>query len=190
MTNPTDQDYTQDQDTSRPIPDDSSSDDSILLENLQKELENSKIKLQDLTSISQQALADLQNYKKRSEEEKMQFLGFANANLIIEILPVLDNVERATQSIPEEAKDWAQGIVGTLKQLESVLTAQGLQKIPTVGQNFDPRLHEAIMTENGIADTVIKEVQAGYLLKDKVLRPAKVSVGNGENTTPSTPPSN
>jgi molecular chaperone GrpE len=160
------------------------SEEQILLQNLQKELEDSKTKLQDLTAISQHALADLQNYKKRSDEEKIQFLSFANANLIIEILPVLDNVERATQHIPDEAKDWAQGIVGTLKQLESVLNSQGLQKINTVEQSFDPRLHEAILTENGPQDKVIKEIQAGYLLKDKVLRPAKVSVGNGQTETP------
>ncbi|MGL5830629.1 MAG: nucleotide exchange factor GrpE, partial [Candidatus Altimarinota bacterium] len=89
------------------------SEEQILLQNLQKELEDSKTKLQDLTNISQQALADLQNYKKRSDEEKSQFLTFANANLISEILPVIDNVERASQHVPEEAKDWAQGIIGT-----------------------------------------------------------------------------
>lgn len=161
-----------------------SNDDSGLLQNLQKELEDAKAKLQDLTSISQQALADLQNYKKRSDEEKSQFLTFANANLISEILPVIDNVERASQHVPEEAKDWAQGIIGTLKQLESILSEHGLQKISTIGQSFDPRLHEAIITENGAQDSIIKEIQAGYLLKDKVLRPAKVSVGNGQAESP------
>lgn len=162
------------------------SEEQILLQNLQKELEDSKTKLQDLTNISQQALADLQNYKKRSDEEKSQFLTFANANLISEILPVIDNVERASQHVPEEAKNWAQGIIGTLKQLESILSEHGLQKIPTTGKSFDPRLHEAILTENGAQDSIIKEIQAGYLLKDKVLRPAKVSVGNGqvENANP------
>ncbi|MGL5831133.1 MAG: nucleotide exchange factor GrpE, partial [Candidatus Altimarinota bacterium] len=74
--------------------------------------------------------------------------------------------------------------IGTLKQLESILSEHGLQKISTIGQSFDPRLHEAIITENGAQDSIIKEIQAGYLLKDKVLRPAKVSVGNGQSESP------
>lgn len=162
--------------------------DNIDLAALQAELENSKAKLAELTQISQQALADLQNFKKRTEEEKIKFVAFANATLISDLLPILDNIDRAMSHLPEDpaAKEWANGIMAILKQLEDALKARGLEYIPTTGQTFDPNHHEAVMTEAGPKDQVIKELEKGYKISDRVLRRAKVTVGNtsepaGEN---------
>jgi len=149
---------------------------------LQSELESAKNKLTELTQISQQALADLQNFKKRSEEEKAKFIIFANAVLITNLLPMLDNIDRAIAHIPEDsaAREWANGIIAILKQLEETLKKQGLEKIDTAGKTFDPNFHEAMMTQKGAKDQIIQETEKGYRIQDRVLRRAKVIVGNGE----------
>ena len=145
-------------------------------------LEAAKVKIAELTNISQQALADLQNFKKRSEEEKIQFLSFANAALITDLLPALDNMERALAHIPEEpaAKEWAQGILATMKQLEQILAEKGLEKIESDRKDFDPQFHEALMTEEGEQDKVVRAVSKGYKIGKKVIRRAKVAVGHGK----------
>ncbi len=149
---------------------------------LQNELEETKNKLDDLTRISQHALADLQNFKKRSEEEKAKFIVFANSLLITELLPVLDNIDRAVAHIPEDpaAKEWTNGILAILKQLQDVLKKQGLEIIPTDKQAFDPNFHEAVMMENGPQDQITRELEKGYRIQDRVIRRAKVVVGNSE----------
>ena len=154
----------------------------LLLQTLQTELEESKARLSDLTIISQQALADLQNFKKRTEEEKKRLMSFANSNLISELLPVLDNIDRAVSHIPEEpaAKEWAQGIIGILKQLEQILHDNGLKPIENDQKEFDPNIHEAVMTKSGPTDTILQQLQKGYSLGEKILRRAKVTVGHGE----------
>jgi len=159
---------------------------SPLLQTLQTELEETKSRLNDLTIISQQALADLQNFKKRTEEEKKRMMTFANSNLISELLPVLDNIDRAVSHIPEEptAKEWAQGIIGILKQLEQILQDKGLNPIENDQQEFDPNIHEAIMTKAGPADQILQQLQKGYRLGEKILRRAKVTVGHGEEDQP------
>ncbi len=150
---------------------------------LQNELEDTKNKLDDLTRISQHALADLQNFKKRSEEEKAKFIVFANSLLITELLPVLDNIDRAIVHLPEDpaAKEWANGIIAILKQLEETLKKQGLEKIVTENLPFDPNFHEAVMTRPGEKDLILQEMEKGYKIQDRVLRRSKVIVGNGES---------
>lgn len=177
--------------TGTPLPDESTTQptngngDNQDFSSLVAELEDSKVKLAELTQISQQALADLQNYKKRTEDEKIKFVAFANASLITDLLPILDNIERATTHLPEDpaAKEWANGMLIIFKTLSETLNARGLEVIPTEKQNFDPNLHEAVMTENGAQDQIIRELEKGYRLGDKVLRRSKVIVGNGQ--TPS-----
>lgn len=151
------------------------------------ELEDTKSKLVELTQISQQALADLQNYKKRTEEEKIQFVAFANTSLINDLLPILDNIERATTHLPEDpaAKEWANGILIIFQKLSETLSARGLEMIPTANLTFDPNLHEAVMTENGPQDQITKELEKGYRIGDKVIRRSKVMVGNGSSATES-----
>lgn len=160
---------------------DSNSDEPNSLSTLQTELEETKNKLTELTVISQQALADLQNFKKRTEEEKSKFVVYANATLISDILPILDNLNRALIHLPEDpsARSWAEGILAIAKQLENTLVGRGLESIPTEGM-FDPNLHEAVLTENGPADQIIRSLEKGYKLADRILRRSKVVVGNGQ----------
>ncbi len=146
---------------------------------IQEELEQANAKLTELTEISQRALADLQNYKKRTEDEKAAFITFANAALITELLPVLDNIERAIAHTPEEAKEWATGVTGTLKQLEDVLTRAGLAKIEAQGE-FNPEMHEAVSMQPGEKDHIIQNLETGYKIGERVIRRSKVIVGNGE----------
>jgi len=171
-----DQTTQQDHQTTPPATDDTNAGD---LAALQTELENSKAKLMELTQISQHALADLQNFKKRTQEEKAQFISFANASLITDLLPIIDNMDRALTHLPEDktAREWANGVLAIFKNLEETLKARGLETINTESQPFNPILHEALMTEPGPQDQVIKQLEKGYKIADRVLRRAKVTVG-------------
>lgn len=156
---------------------------------LQNELEQAKARITELTNISQQALADLQNFKKRTEEEKSKFVSFANAALISDLIPMLDNLDRALAHLPEDpaARNWAEGLLAITNQLHSLLTARGLETISANSGNFDPNMHEAVMTENGPADQILRELEKGYKLSDRVLRRSKVVVGNGQIPATSSP---
>lgn len=162
-------------------------DPGIDLNQLQIELENSKNKLAELTQISQQALADLQNFKKRTEEEKARFVTFANSALITDLLPILDNIQRANSHLPTDpaAREWANGIIAIGSNMEEILKSRGLETINTTNLTFDPNLHEAIATENGPQDHIIRELEKGYKIGERILRRAKVSVGQTA-PTPST----
>ncbi len=152
------------------------------LQKLQQELEETRTRLDELTTISQQALADLQNYKKRNEDEKQQFVKFANAALILQILPILDNIALAEKHLPEnpDAQKWAEGVLSTVKQLEDLLAKDGLNKISTEDL-FDPDLHEAVTMQPGPKDQIMQTMETGYKIGERVLRRAKVIVGNGES---------
>lgn len=139
-------------------------------------------KIQDLTETAKRALADLQNYRKRVEEERTQFAAFANVSLILELLPILDNFQRAFSQVPEDiAKtEWFKGTLQIEQQLVGIMRKQGVTEIPnSVGQKLDPKIHEAITAGPGEKDLVIEEFEKGYLLGEKVIRPAKVKVGDG-----------
>lgn len=149
-----------------------------------KKPEKNKIKqeLAEMTEIAKRAMADLQNLRRRQEEERNTLITMAGAGLISEILPILDNLERARQHVPEAAKDWAQGIEMCVNQLNKIFENNGLQVIETVGQPFNPDLHEALIQGPGDKDIIIEELEKGYMLGKKVLRHAKVKVGNGEKS--------
>ena len=139
-------------------------------------------KIAELTEVSKRALADLQNYKRRIEEERSQFVKLANASLILGILQITDNFDRAFAHMPQELEknEWVEGVIQIEKQLSETLKKQGLKSIESIGQKFDPNFHEALLHAPGKKDVVIEELEKGYLLNDKVLRPSKVKVGNGE----------
>ena len=149
------------------------------LEDSQKKLAEAEEKLQKMTEVAQHALADLQNFRRRSEEEKAQFVTFANADLLNAIIPAIDNCFRALAHEPKD-ETWATGVESSIKQLWQSLEQKGLKQIPTVGETYDPKLHEALLTGPGPKDQVIAELEKGYLLGDKVIKPARVSVGTGE----------
>ena len=138
--------------------------------------------IQRLTRVAKQATADLANFKRRSEEEKKSFAQFATANLVLELLQVVDNFDRALQNIPDEitSNEWTAGIKGIDQQFHAILDKQGLTRIPTIGEKLDVAKHEALMQGVGEKDIILQEFEAGYMLGDRVLRPAKVQVGSGE----------
>jgi len=152
------------------------------IETLKKMLAEAKAKAESNLAGWQRAQADFINYKKRSEQEKQELGKFANSVLILNLLPILDDLERAFTSIPASMKklSWVDGIKLIERKLWAILEAQGLSPIEALGKPFDPRFHEAVRQGKGKEEIVIEEVQKGYMLGDRVLRPAMVVVGNGE----------
>jgi len=152
------------------------------IETLKKILTEEKGKAESYLANWQRTQADFINYKRRSEQEKEEIGKFANAMLLLNLLPILDDLERAFTSIPPHlAKlSWVDGIRLIERKLWASLEAQGLSQIKALGEPFDPKLHEAAMHANGKEGIVIEELQKGYKLHDRVIRPAMVVVGNGE----------
>lgn len=130
--------------------------------------------------------AEFDNYKKRINREFGALVKNANESLISQLLPALDNINRALQApqTTEETKSFAQGFELIQQQLWETLRKEGLQEIDAVGQPFDPMKHEAIMAierDDHPAETIVEEVEKGYLMNDKVLRPTKVIVSRAPN---------
>ena len=152
------------------------------VEVLKKALAEEKARAETNLAGWQRAQADFTNYKRRSEQEKEEINKFANATLMLNLLPILDDLERAFASIlPRLAKhNWVDGIRLIERKLRASLEAQGLSQIKALGEPFDPNLHEAVMSSKGKKDTVVEELQRGYKLHDRVIRPSRVVVGNGE----------
>ena len=146
-----------------------------------KKTENIEQEYKEIKELLQRTQADFMNYRRRVEEDKSNFIKLASGEVISQIVPVLDNFELAAKHVPENLEDnnWVLGIQAIEKQLEQVLLTNGLEKIVTIKQQFDPNLHEAISetTDKQIKDNeIISEEVAGYLLNGKLLRPAKVIV--------------
>jgi molecular chaperone GrpE len=152
------------------------------IEALKQALAEEKEKAEGYLANWQRAQADFINYKRRSEQEKEEIGKFANALLMLNLLPVLDDLERAFASIPPHLAKltWVDGIRLIERKLQASLEAQGLSPIKALGEPFDPKLHEAAMHAKGKEGIVIEELQKGYKLQDRVIRPAMVVVGNGE----------
>jgi molecular chaperone GrpE len=151
------------------------------IENVKKELKVVKEKAEECLNNWKRAQADYLNLKRRIEEEKRQVVVLANRNLVLQILPVLDNFQRAFEHIPSEYKnsDWIAGIKHLEKQLVGIVEHEGLERILTKGQEFDPRLHEAVLSEKregAKKGIILEELEAGYKLKDKVIKAAQVKV--------------
>ncbi len=152
------------------------------IETLKQALAEEKEKAESYLANWQRAQADFINYKRRSEQEKEEISKFANSALMLNLLPVLDNFERAFASIsPKLAKlSWVDGIRLIERKLRTSLETEGLSPIKALGELFDPRFHEAVRQDKGKEGIVIEEVQKGYKFRDRVIRPSGVVVGNGE----------
>ncbi len=136
--------------------------------------------------------AEFDNYRKRTARETAQIRSTATAELVCDLLPVLDNLERALEHSSDAAGGLAEGVRLVLNQMRDVLGARGLEAIPSVGEGFDPNIHEALAqapSEAHAADTVMTEFQRGYRMAGLVIRPAKVVVSTGapESATPEAP---
>ena len=132
------------------------------------------------------AVADFDNFRKRTEREKADFSRYATASVLRDILPVLDNFDRALDHA-EEGDDFHKGVLLIYKQLYAVLLKHGLKPIDESGVQFDPNIHEAVVTEPDSSvpnHTVMSILQKGYFIHDRLLRPAlvKVAVGGPERT--------
>jgi molecular chaperone GrpE len=138
--------------------------------------------LQDMTEIAKRALADLQNYKRKADEERSMLMSLGEINVIKELLTVIDSFTRAFTHIPEDiAKhDWVNGVTQIEKQLISIAKNVGLEEIPGVGSPLDPNVHDVLAQIPGEKDTILEEVEKGYTFKGKVIRASKVVTGNGQ----------
>ncbi len=148
-------------------------------ENLLKELQEKNELAEKYFSMLQRLQAEFENYKKRAERERSDYIEQANAGLILKLLPVLDNFERALSTESKNVDSFREGVAMIFSQLQTILGMEGLSPIHAVGEEFDPYYHEAVLTACGEYedDTVIEEFEKGYLFKNRVLRPSKVKVG-------------
>ena len=159
--------------------------DDLKSEQEESELNAEKLESEEIAKYKDQALranAELQNVKRRMEKDRQDFIKYASSGLLKKLLPILDNFERAFAALPKEIKDheWVKGIAQIEKTFVDVLNKEDLVKIePKKGEEFNTDLHEAIMQDATQKEGIIGDcLEKGYQVKAKVLRPAKVSVGN------------
>jgi molecular chaperone GrpE len=126
--------------------------------------------------------ADFINYKRRVEAERADLIPMANAALLGKMLPILDDFDLALANVPAEAKTskWLEGILLIQRKMLKLLEGEGVTPIDALGQPFDPNLHEAVIMDEGAKEphAVVAELRRGYKLRDRVLRPTMVRVGN------------
>ena len=148
---------------------------------LEEQLARAREDAQKYLGNWQRAEADFQNYKKRVDQERSENRRFASAALVMNILPILDDLERALMSVDAHLAGltWLDGVRLIYRKLQLILENAGVSAIEVEGQQFDPRYHEAVMHAEGPEGLVLAEVQRGYKLHDRVLRPAMVVVGKG-----------
>ena len=130
----------------------------------------------------QRLAADFENYKRRTRQELADRTQYANEELLRKLLPILDNLRRALDHAPEGSdRNWLTGLRMVVRQFEDTLEAQGVSAIPAVGEKFDPSKHEAIAreeTDEHEEGTIVEEMQPGYRLHERVLRPTLVKVAH------------
>jgi molecular chaperone GrpE len=130
----------------------------------------------------QRLAADFDNFKRRTRQEQVDRTQYANEDLLRKLLPILDNLRRALDHAPDSVDpSWFEGVKMVARQFEDTLRAQGLSPIPAVGEMFDPAQHEAIAseeTDEHEEGTVVEEMQPGYRLHERVLRPTLVKVAH------------
>ncbi|MEO6398491.1 MAG: nucleotide exchange factor GrpE [Tepidiformaceae bacterium] len=129
----------------------------------------------------QRTAADFQNYKRRIEQERSESARFASAALVINMLPVYDDLDRAVNSVDAHLAglNWVQGVVAIQRKFALLLEAMGVKELSAAGESFDPERHEAVGKQAGDEGKVLHVVQKGYMLGEKVIRPAMVIVGEG-----------
>jgi molecular chaperone GrpE len=135
----------------------------------------------ELLDQLKRSVAEFANYRRRIDQERELIREIASKSLLTQILPVLDDLQRAVGSVPEEQADqpWVQGVRNIERKLAGLVERAGVVPIDAVGQPFDPAFHEAVATEPGSTENVVVEVyQNGYKLGQSLLRPAMVKVGD------------
>ncbi len=148
---------------------------------LQQALDDARRQTDEQRTLYMRALADFENYKRRMERDARSLSEFGKRELVKKLLPVIDNLQRAAEyrdrgTPPEQIVD---GVLATVKQLESILQSEGIRPIETVGKPFDPSVSEAVGTAadaDAPDNTVVAEARRGYAVGDDILRPAQVIV--------------
>jgi molecular chaperone GrpE len=153
----------------------------LKIEELKKQLEECQKKSKEYLAGWQRARADFLNYKKEEMERIEQLIKYANLEMILNILPVLDNFQKAEQELSEEQKKdgLLQGFLQMKNQLRDFLKSQGVEEIKALNEKFDPNFHEAteqVEAKDKECETVIEEIQKGYTISGQLLRPAKVKI--------------
>jgi len=162
-----------------------------LLDQLKSEKESAQQEAKESYDKFLRISAEFDNYKKRSAREMDEFRKFANESLLIKLLPVVDNLERAIDLIKEKKSSkngMAEGIELTLKEIINVLESFNVNSFESLNKTFDPNFHQAVMqeeTEDVQENIVIKEFQKGYMIKNRLLRPAMVVVSKAKNNNKS-----
>jgi len=140
----------------------------------------SKIENKQLIDHLQRLQAEFENYRKRTEAEKTQLMDLAKKSILLEFLPVLDNLDRAASHLPSKIKNdpWAIGIQNVGKQLVDILGKMGVKKFSSLNQKFDYHRHEAVeyIDSDQPEGTVIEEIAPGYEINGQIIRPAMVKV--------------
>jgi molecular chaperone GrpE len=153
-----------------------------------KPLVNKTDEVLALTEALQRERADSENLRRRHDQDMANLRSYVKADVVKDLLPVIDNFERSVKHIPEDLKDndYIMGIKSILNQFEKVIGDLGVEKIKTVGQPFNPSLHEAVSMEEGEGEqeVVVEELQSGYKIGDQVIRHAIVKVKPGTIDNP------
>lgn len=148
-----------------------------------EELEALRAELDDMKQQFLRARADYQNLQRRAQEERQEFGRYQLVSLVLNILPVLDDLQRALEAAEGQADvAWLEGIRLVEQKFRGTLEAAGVQEIHALNQPFNPEQHEAVGAAPGPEGRVVHIVQRGYMLQDRVIRAAMVLVGNGEDT--------
>ncbi|MDP3093237.1 MAG: nucleotide exchange factor GrpE [bacterium] len=160
-------------------------------EDLKKLLEDCQKQRNEYLAGWQRARADFLNYKKEEVERFKEIINFAGEEMILKILPLLDNFYLAEKNLPEDLKEnqYVQGLLQIKAQFEDLLRSHEVELIESLGKKFDPQFHEVveeIQDKSKEPGTIVEETQKGYLIQGQLLRPAKVKVSNNtlknENT--------
>ena len=154
------------------------------VDGLRARLHEEQEKAQGYLASWQRAAADFQNFKRRVVEERSEAGRLASASLVINLLPLIDDLERALRTVDRNLAGltWIDGIRLIYRKFQAVLENAGVTEIPADGQPFDPTVHEAVSEAPGDAGKVLSVVQKGYKLSGRVIRPAMVIVGKEQGT--------
>jgi molecular chaperone GrpE len=157
---------------------------SAEVDTLRQQLEAAQQEAAENKQGWQRAAADFANYRRRTDQERDAMIGIANEVLLAKVLAVADDFDRAVAAVPEELQGhgWVDGVAAIDRKLRLVLDSEGITPIEALGKQFDPHEHEAVAQEerHDVAEgTVIAELQRGYRIRDRVLRPAMVAVAKG-----------
>ena len=150
-------------------------------DSLLRTIEEKDLAMQEMTKQYQRLQADFENFRRRSRQEKEDLSTLVAENIVLELLPVVDNFERALTSAADDASTVRAGVELIFKQMKSALEKLGVSIIESTGKTFDPKEHQAVMrVEDGELEDglIVEELQKGYKVKTRVIRPSMVKVVN------------